>query len=193
MSIIIRSLQKSFGNRMVFDDFSYEFKDRGIYIIEGESGVGKTTLLRIIAGLDNDYSGEVLGCGTGKCAMMFQEYRLFPTISALDNVMLANRHGVIEDARHLLHRLGLTDEDILLLPDELSGGMKQRVSFARSVFSKMPIILLDEPTKELDSGTAMLMLNMINELGNNHCIIMVSHQDCSDILTQAEHIMINLP
>ncbi len=189
MSITLTSISKSFSHRQIFLDFSYEFKDTGLYIIEGESGVGKTTLLRIIAGLDTDYVGGVIGAGVGKCSFMFQEYRLFPTISAFENVTLVGPNNNSENqAKELLFRLGLTDEDILLYPSQLSGGMKQRVSFARAVFSDKPIILLDEPTKELDSATADKMLEIISELSKKKCVIMVSHVKSSHILSDAIHI-----
>ena len=82
MSLEIIDLSKSFGERAVLDSFSYKFDQTGLYVIAGESGIGKTTLLRIIAGLDKDYSGSVVGGGIDNVSFMFQEYRLFPSLSA---------------------------------------------------------------------------------------------------------------
>lgn len=187
MSIIVKNLQKSFDNKRIFDGFSYTFDEKSIYIIEGESGIGKTTLLRLISGLDTSYEGEISGGGLDRCAFMFQEYRLFPTISALENVLLScpSEQRKVEQARELLFRLGFKEEEMQLLPEMLSGGMKQRVSFARAVFSQRPILLLDEPTKELDTTNADVMLKLIKELGREKTVILVSHNKAEHILDSA--------
>ena len=114
MSIIVKNLRKSFDNKSVFDGFSYVFLEKNIYVIEGESGIGKTTLLRLISGLDTSYEGEISGGGLDRCAFMFQEYRLFPTISALENVLLSrptDRRNISE-ARDLLSSLGFKEEEM---------------------------------------------------------------------------------
>ena len=90
MSLTIKNLNKSFESKQIITDFSYDFDSKGLYVIIGESGIGKTTLLRIIAGLDKDYGGDVLGGGIGKVSFVFQEHRLFPTVSAIDNVIFAS-------------------------------------------------------------------------------------------------------
>ena len=83
MSLKIKNLSKSFGRKAIFDNFSFDFCDTGVYIISGERGKGKTTLLRIIAGLDKSYSGEIKGGGIENVSFAFQEYRLFPNLSAI--------------------------------------------------------------------------------------------------------------
>ena len=184
MSITVKNLYKAFDSKTIFENFSFNFEDNKIYLIEGDSGIGKTTLLRILSGLDTSYRGEVLGGGLENCAFMFQEYRLFPTISALENVLLSRQKDKrnIDEAKALLFRLGFTDEEIYLLPDMLSGGMKGRVSFARALYSQRPILLLDEPTKELDSSNADTMLQIIKEESENKTIILVSHTKIDHIL-----------
>ena len=86
MSLRIKNLSKSFDDKNVISNLSYEFPERGLFGIVGESGIGKTTLLRIIAGLDNDYSGEVVGGGIRKVSFAFQEHRLFPTLTSLEKI-----------------------------------------------------------------------------------------------------------
>ena len=142
MSLKINNLKKRFGDAEILNDFSFEFETSGAYIILGESGVGKTTLLRIIAGLDTEYVGTVENGGIANISFMFQEYRLFPTISALENVLLSckDEQRKVDKARELLFRLGFKEEEMQLLPEMLSGGMKQRVSFARAVFSCSVVI-----------------------------------------------------
>ncbi len=179
MSLHIRNLSKNFNDKTIFTDFSYTFDDKGIYLLLGESGVGKTTLLRIIAGLDKDYSGEILGGGIGRVSFAFQEYRLFPALSALENVIIATAdddEAAINKASALLSNLGFSYADMDLLPSELSGGMKQRVSLARAFMKKAPILLLDEPTKELDAVLCKRVCEIIKNVAEDRLVIVVTHK-----------------
>lgn len=185
MSLMIKNLSKSFGKKTIFSNFTYNFADSGIYIVHGDSGIGKTTLLRIIAGLDKEYTGNVAGGGIGQVSFAFQEYRLFPELSALENVMLATSESneIAKDgAAELLSQLGFSSADMHLLPSELSGGMKQRVSLARAFLKNAPILLLDEPTKELDPVLCKYVCEMIKRIAKNKLVILVTHKE-EDILT----------
>ena len=184
MGLRISNLKKSFDGKIIFDGFSYDFSDRGLYAITGRSGVGKTTLLRIISGLDTKYTGTVVGGGFKNVSYAFQEYRLFPALSALDNVIFANHDTKNEentsDAEKLLFSLGFTSEEMQLLPHQLSGGMKQRVSLARAFLKKAPVLLLDEPTKELNAELSDTVINIMKTEAEKRLVIMVSHNQ-SDI------------
>ena len=181
MQVILNNLTKGFQNKAIFENFGYTFESPGIYAIIGDSGVGKTTLLRMIAGLDNKYSGEILGGGIKNTSFAFQEYRLFPTITALENAVIANGEltdGALKQrAIDLLFRLGFSENDLALLPSELSGGMKQRVSLVRAFLRDTPILLLDEPTKELDETIRKSLYDIIKEESKKRLVIMVSHQN----------------
>lgn len=194
MSLKIFDLKKCFGKKVIFDSFSYDFADSGVYILKGESGVGKTTLLRIIAGLDKDYTGEVSGGGFGNVGMAFQEYRLFPQLTALENIVFAisdrKDEAVFGKTKKMLSHLGFIETDMQLLPSELSGGMKQRVSLARAFLSDYPVLLLDEPTKELDEVNAGAVREMIKELSKNKLIIIVSHNEDDTESLSATEILI---
>ncbi len=171
MGLSIKNLYKAFGEKTIFSDFSYEFEDKGIYAIVGESGRGKTTLLRLIAGLDDKYKGEISG---GEVSVCFQEYRLFPALSAQENVTEAT--GATDtEAENMLCRLGFSKEDVNRYPAELSGGMKQRVSLVRAFLKKSPILLLDEPTKELDDALKATLYSIIKEESKMRLVIFVSH------------------
>lgn len=180
MSLEIKNLTKRFGKKTIISKLSYRFSDKGLYVLRGKSGIGKTTLLRIIAGLDKDYSGEVIDGGIERISFAFQEYRLFPQLSALENVMIASKNINDVDkikAKDLLTQLGFLPEDMQLLPSELSGGMKQRVSLARAFMKNAPVILLDEPTKELDAALCRQVCEMIKKMADDKLVILVTHRE----------------
>ena len=193
MSLKIHDLSKSFGQKTILTGFSYDFSDTGVYILRGKSGIGKTTLLRIIAGLDKEYSGNVSGGGIGNVSFAFQEYRLFPELSALENVMLAKPNDNEADrnsAIEMLTQLGFSSADMNLIPSELSGGMKQRLALARTLYIKPSIILMDEPLSALDEKTRTDMQDLILDIHKetHNTIIMITHSKeeaermCDEIL-----------
>ena len=181
MSLILKSLSKKFDGKIIFDGFSYEFKERGIYALVGESGSGKTTLIRMIAGLDTDFGGEIAGGGIKNVSLSFQEHRLFPGLSAIENALVAlqkpNDETKENQARELLRHLGFSEGDMSLLPSELSGGMKQRVSIVRAILKPSPILLLDEPTKELDRELAQKVNGLILEEAKKRLVVISTHNE----------------
>lgn len=181
MSLVIKNLTKSFGEKLLFSNFSYSFGENGLYVLKGESGAGKTTLLRIIAGLDTDYTGEIIGGGVSNVSFCFQEHRLFPFVSAFNNIVKVSFKEENETnkelTRKLLSRLNFKDSDMKLPPEKLSGGMRQRVDFARAVLKESKILILDEATKELDALLADKMLDIIKEESKKRLVIMVTHKE----------------
>ena len=195
MSLKIKNLAKRFENKMIFDDFSYDFEDKGIYALSGGSGSGKTTLLRIIAGLDKKYDGEIVGGGNKNVSFCFQEYRLFPTLTSIENITEVSFSKAseqdIQKAESLLLNLGFSKNDMKLFPDELSGGMKQRVNFARSVLKNSPILILDEPTKELDEVLVEKILDIMSEESKKRLVIFTTHKPEEISMLNAKEIKIN--
>ena len=180
MSIIIKDLTKAFGKKTIFESFSYEFPDTGTFALFGESGIGKTTLLRLIAGLDKKYDGRIVFNGEHSVSYAFQEHRLFPTLTALENVFFANFDKKSEAEMLLCKKtlldLGFSERDTELYPRELSGGMKQRVSLARAFVNDAPVLLLDEPTKELDEENVKSVIRKIREESTRRLVILVTHE-----------------
>lgn len=181
MSLVLKNITKSFDKKLLFSNFSFSFNDSGIYAITGESGIGKTTLLRMICGLDKDFSGEIIGGGFENVSFCFQEHRLFPTLSAYDNVskiaFKEETEESKENVRLILQKLKFTEADMNLYPEELSGGMRQRVAFARAILKDSKILILDEATKELDTNLVETVLEIIREIAKKRLVIVVTHKE----------------
>ncbi len=178
--IILSSLSFGYRNKPVFTDVSFSFQGPGVYLITGPSGCGKTTLLRLCAALEKPTSGTI--SVSDPVAFAFQEYRLFPGLSALENVTCVRNPETKEEAannvaeaRALLASLGLLSNEAESTPDALSGGMKQRVSLARALFSPHPIKLLDEVTKELDPVSIAQVLDAIRSAAKEALILFYKH------------------
>ncbi len=148
----------------------------------GPSGVGKSTLLRFIAGLAEDASGTVTlsdGSATApKLAYMAQHDLLLPWLSARDNVVLGARlRGETADkarAEALLQELDLADATALR-PDKLSGGMRQRVALARTLYEDRPVVLMDEPFSSLDAVTRHSLQALAAEWLRGRTVLLVTH------------------
>lgn len=169
-------------------NFNYEF-DNKIYGILGQSGCGKTTLLRTIAGLIKPLDGEVfidgkkvIKANKNNVYMLHQNYTCFDWMNCLENILIAKKiKGSITDkdidtAKQLLKKVGL-HEHINKYPSQLSGGQRQRLALARTLFMNPQILLMDEPLSALDEATRTEMQNMIITMHKtlNNTIIMVTH------------------
>jgi len=172
----ITDLAKSFGKKKLFEGFTLTVPKSGIIALKGESGSGKTTLLRIIAGLDKKYSGNIDYEGIQRISYVFQEPRLIPGCTALENVTLTlgNTNEAKEKAREWLIRVGL-ENDLDTYPDELSGGMKMRVAFARAMAYDGDILLLDEAFNGIDEARTETIMDMVKEYAKNKPCILVTH------------------
>lgn len=179
MSISLVNVSKSYDKKVIISNLSYDFPDKGAVVITGPSGVGKTTLLRIISGIEKNFDGQVLYSDNTVISFSFQEHRLFPNLTAVENLTKILFNKPTQDdyirACSMLYRLGLSSSDINLYPRELSGGMKQRVSLARAFLHDADVVLLDEPTKELDPALVKTVTEIISELSEDKLLIIVSH------------------
>ena len=179
MILSLKNVTKKYDGKAVIQNFSYDFDERGVVAISGASGAGKTTLLRIILGLERKYDGEVVANENVKFSVSFQEHRLLPNLTALQNVaeLAFDKpcENDIKSAEDMLSHLGFTSEEMLLYPDQLSGGMKQRVSLARAFLRTSDVLILDEPTKELDAKLSRLILDDIKGYSEKKLVLFVSH------------------
>lgn len=167
----INNLTKAFGNNTVFKDFNLEIKDNQVTYIMGKSGIGKTTLFKMIAGLDKDYTGNI--SFEGSIAYVFQEPRLFPHLSVLNNLKIVNDFPTY-DAYEILSTVELGGCENMM-PSELSGGMKMRLSIARAIYYNADVILMDEPFVSIDSDTKERIAKSIFDLLKGKTVIVISH------------------
>lgn len=174
--IKLNNAVKKHGKQTVLDNFSLNVSDGEHIAIIGASGRGKTSLLRIIAGLEK-IDGGTFKCD-GKLAYMFQEARLLPWKSALDNILAVLNKDNAALADKYLDAVGLSD-DKDKYPHELSGGMAQRVALARffafAEATKADILLLDEPFSALDGDTAEKTISLLDNFAKNKTLILVTH------------------
>ena len=171
--IKISGLSHSFDGDSLISGIELELADNGIYAIMGRSGCGKTTLLNILSGLLRPDSGKIES-SCKRVSYMFQEPRLLPHCTALENVCLVCSNDASDKARQLLTRLGLGDA-LDKLPSELSGGMKQRVSLARALIYGGDLLLLDEPFNGLDDAMCHDIIGLIREYAENALVVVVLH------------------
>ena len=180
-ALTLSKLTKHFESKELFCDLSFTFSKSGLFLLLGESGSGKTTLLRMIAGLDTDYTGSIEGGESPNVSMAFQEHRLLPVLTALGNVTEALRPLKIDKkeaearAKDALLSLGFPEKDFKTRPAALSGGMRQRVSLARAFAVDRPILLLDEPEKELDAALRDRLYAAIETARKSRLVIITTH------------------
>lgn len=197
MRLRLTNLTKSFGSQRVLDAVTADFGDLRTLAFIGPSGGGKSTLLRIIAGLETPDAGTVelggqsidfrdersLRAHTRGLGIVFQAFNLFPHLTAVDNIVLplVKVHGLAvgearELARSALRRFRLEDH-AGKKPAQLSGGQKQRVAIARAIAIKPRLLLFDEPTSALDPEMTAEILDVIGELRDEgRDFVLVTHE-----------------
>ena len=187
MSIEVKNLVKTFDNRRIIDDVSFKVGDGETLAIVGFSGSGKSTILKLICGLLEKDSGEIL-TSDGDIAMVFQYSALFDSLNVADNISFALRErkelrkkytekeirNIVAEKLELVGLKGIEKK----YPSELSGGMQKRVSFARAIVTEPDIILYDEPTAGLDPISSTLIEDYIVRLKEetHAASIVVTHQ-----------------
>ena len=195
----IENLSKSFDGRLVLDDVQLTVHHKKIVAIIGQSGGGKTTLLRCVNLLERPdhasmevagvpiFTGDKMVCRDlaklrQSVGMVFQRFNLFPHLTAVENVMLAQlRAGISEQealdrAVQLLRRVGLAHRAVAY-PEQMSGGEQQRVAIARALALKPSVLLFDEPTSSLDPESTGEVLRVMRELADDGMtMILVTHE-----------------
>lgn len=193
--MVVKKLCKRYrtesGEKIVFDNFSAEFKDKKVTAVMGSSGIGKTTLLNCIAKL-TDYDGEIAGVGSS--AYVFQEDRLIPDKTVYDNIdFVMQTEDADERKKRIKNALSVTEllSEAFRYPSELSGGQRKRVSLARAFACGRDLMLLDEPLSSLDIGLKFRIFDVMKRVfkSDSKTVIMVTH-DVDEALTLADEIVI---
>ena len=193
----LRTKQGWVGSERFFEDFELNFPLGSVTAILGASGVGKSTLLKAVAGLLPHTSLRVnwpSGQSFSRIALMAQHDLLMPWLSVLENVLIGYRlRGELKlehrlQALDLLEKVGLK-KWINAKPYTLSGGMRQRVALVRTFLEDAPLILMDEPFSALDLVNRHLLQNLAAELFKNKTVIMVTH-DPKEALRLADKIFV---
>ena len=176
----------------VIDKIDLSIPENKITVILGRSGCGKTTLLRLVAGLENFEQGEIIGVESKRKAYVFQEDRLMPWLDVKSNITFGIHKNEIDNSRinEIIETVGL-EKFYNAYPSQLSGGMKQRVSIARAFAYNPDFIMMDEPFSALDYFTRE---QMQNELLNIHkrlkCSILFVTHSIDEALILGDNIVI---
>ena len=186
----LKNISKKFKDRQILSDFNLTVEENKILAIVGPSGGGKTTLLRMLAGLEKIDSGEIIYNGESLpidelekrnlLGFVFQDFQLFPHLTVLENLVLSpiktmnmEKNDAEKKAIELLEKLGL-EKQINNYPTSLSGGQKQRVALARAMMINPKSIGYDEPTSALDPELRLEVEKLIlknRELGITQIVV----------------------
>lgn len=188
-AVSVSGLKRAYGDRVVIDNLNLQIVRGEFVALLGESGCGKTTLLRALAGLDPIQGGRIET--SGRPAVVFQEHRLLPWDSLWRNVALGLEHpNARELATSALTEVGLGNrlED---WPRSLSGGQAQRVALARALVQEPKLLLLDEPFAALDALTRIRMHELVKQLVARHQpgVLLVTH-DVNEAIALADRILV---
>lgn len=193
-NISVHNLSKSFQDTTVLQDISFEAHEGCVTTFLGNSGAGKTTLFRLLSGLEAPDAGSISLNGK-KLGFIFQQFHLWQHMSVLENLILApiqvlkySKQQAIEQALALLSYLGLAEKKNAY-PKTLSGGEQQRVAIARALMMKPDVLLFDEPTASLDPECTRLIHTIIQELTKKNKIILIITHDHSFAKSVSDHIL----
>lgn len=210
--ITVRNLDKSYKTEYyvteVLKNVNLEIPSHSVVAITGKSGIGKSTLLNIMCGLDkadqgkivfddediSDYSSKRLArFRLERCGYVFQDFQLISTLNVRDNIVLptVEKNKSIDEEwyREVIRITGLTEKEIMF-PANLSGGERQRVAIARAIMNKPVYLFADEPTGNLDKeNSERVMSFLISYARDNHCtLVYVTHD--AELCRRADHVLV---
>jgi len=190
-AVHLHGFSRSFHGKQVLDDLGLDIAPGQFVALLGESGSGKTTLLRALAGLDVEARSSGTAVAHGNVSVLFQDSRLLPWLTVLDNLTLGlDAQAARPAAVQLLREVGLADK-AAAWPASLSGGQKQRAALARSLLREPHVLLADEPFGALDALTRLRMQGLLRRMVERvrPTVILVTH-DVDESLLLADRILV---
>lgn len=169
----LKRICKRYGEKQVLRDFSLPLETGKTTCIMGRSGCGKTTLLRIVLGLETADSGERTGFDGVRMSAVFQEDRLLEKLTAEGNLRFVLPDGKAEEIPAILEELGLAGESEAV--EQFSGGMKRRVAIARALIADYDLLVLDEPFRGLDAETKTATMETLRRRSAGKAVLLVTH------------------
>ena len=189
MSIIVKNISYSLNNNFLIKDLSFEITNSTFGVVEGISGIGKTTLLNLIAGLKKPMSGEIILNNkilsndyefvlpeNRNIGYVFQDFALFPHINVKKNILFASKNKNSDFYLKVIKKLNL-ESHLQKMPHELSGGLMQRVAICRALLMEPSLLILDEPFSNLDYENSINVQSILKEYISENKIpcLIVSH------------------
>lgn len=185
--LIVNHIEKKFHNKKIINDVSFQVAPGQIIVLLGQSGVGKSTMLRVLCNLEQASAGSLMlddaSIDYSKVGMVFQDFNLFAHVTVEQNLMLALVHVAKKTeqeaktiAHHMLQRFDMLSK-AASYPVALSGGQKQRVALARALCMNPKVLCLDEPTSALDPQLTTQVAQIITQLAQQNIMIIIATHD----------------
>ncbi len=188
--IRISGLYKSYGETCVFQNWNGTFLQGERSCLRGPSGKGKTTLIRILMGLEHSYSGKLEGLEQKRFSCQFQENRLIEHLDGISNVRLADGSNTKDEIVEALSMLGFTQEEWRKPVRQLSGGQRRRVALVRAMLAQSDVVILDEPFKGLDEEVRKKAVDFVDQQQRGRTTIVVTHEEQDVKALHAKEVLV---